>query len=133
MTFNIDIIPNDIKQAGVCLEAQLGIKEWAWPYNEALKLVEYLTENCFVILGGDVIQRKNHKLEYESSNWYYNPKKCKNWSQNVDDSKSKALQYIRFFHLQNGDRFLYTISAIASASKLDQIRRNNPGQMEKPP
>jgi hypothetical protein len=122
MGFRVEDIPVEIKKAGVWLEEPLGAKEWAWPYSEAMKLVEYLTNHDFVILGGEVLE-KNNELEYETSSWSHNIEKKKIWSQNVRESKSKALKYIDFFHAKNGERYLYTISAIASAIELERIRQ----------
>jgi hypothetical protein len=126
MGSNIEEVPEDFKKKGIWLEEQLGTKQWAWHSGEAIKLVEYLTNHDFVILGGDVLEIKNCGLEYETSGWYYNPQKIKNWSENVKESKYKAMKYIEFFHAKNGDGYLYTISAIASASELERIHKNMP-------
>ena len=50
----------------------LGIEGYAFPYQEALKIVQTCKLLAIPILGGDVYSMKNSIIEYSDDNWYYN-------------------------------------------------------------
>ena len=50
----------------------LGIEGYAFPYQEALKIVQTCKLLAIPILGGDVYRMKNSTIEYSDDNWYYN-------------------------------------------------------------
>ena len=50
----------------------LGIEGYAFPYQEALKIVQTCKLLAIPILGGDVYSMNDSIIESTSDNWYYN-------------------------------------------------------------
>ena len=50
----------------------LGIEGYAFPYQEALKIVQTCKLLAIPILGGDVYSMNDSTIESTSDNWYYN-------------------------------------------------------------
>lgn len=50
----------------------LGIEGYAFPYQEALKIVQTCKLLAIPILGGDVYSMNNSTIENSDDNWYYN-------------------------------------------------------------
>ena len=50
----------------------LGIEGYAFPYQEALKIVQICKFLVIPILGGDVYSMNNSTIENSGDNWYYN-------------------------------------------------------------
>ena len=46
-------LPDDLCERGVFLDS-LGIWEYAWKYEDIIKVIEYIEKNDMFILGGDV-------------------------------------------------------------------------------
>ena len=49
----------------------LGIEGYAFPYQEALKIVQICKLLVIPILGGDVYSMNNSTIENSDDNWYY--------------------------------------------------------------
>lgn len=112
---NIDYIkgllstfPKELIQGSESLES-LGIYELAWERNNAIKVIEFLSDCNYAILGGDVYSIKNGILNSTYDSWFSKPNKNKTWEDYVKKSKNESLEYINRFFLLNGDDFRYSI------------------------
>jgi hypothetical protein len=104
-----DGVPLQVKESAVWLKDKVGVNEWAFPYNEARILLNYLSENGNMILGGDVLKADSNSLSYNFDNWYYNQDKSKSKEENIKNSYLKAIMYLDTYNKKNGNSYLYVI------------------------
>lgn len=100
--------PIHLFRKGVGLQS-IGTNRMAWKCDDVLKVIDFLTQNSFGILGGDVLVLVDGELTYTYDNWYLDRYVVKGWEQYVLDSKEKAISYINMYKERNGDDFLYSI------------------------
>ena len=86
----------------------LGIEGYAFPYQEALKIVQTCKLLAISILGGDVYSMKNSIIEYSDDNWYYNRTPDESYYDYVQNSCNKSESYIRTFKNHFCDRPLFS-------------------------
>ena len=81
----------------------LGIKEFAWHYNDVFEILDKLNENGATIYGGDVIKKTDvDKFSYTYDSWSYsgiNPK----------DSYTIAVDYITTYCKKNGTNYYFIL------------------------
>lgn len=78
-----------------------GCYGFAWKKDDITKVIEFLGERGFVILGGDAYLLKYDVLEFLGDNWYYK-KKIKN-EKIIEESVKQARNYILFYISKNGE------------------------------
>lgn len=109
MIYNINsVLPNDIIEKAIPLET-IGIKEYAWEYESALKAINYLLEKDIIILGGDVYRILNGSLGITYDSWFYNVDINKGTNLNSKDSCELAVSYINNYYLNCGSGYCYSL------------------------
>src|SRR5574344_1532740 len=81
----------------------LGIEGYAFPYQEALKIVQICKLLAIAILGGDVYSMNNHTIENSYDNWYYDTTPNNTDYHYVQNSCKKSDYYIRNFKNTSSD------------------------------
>ena len=97
---------NDISEYYSLMD--LGIEGYAFPYQEALKIVQTCKLLAIPILGGDVYSMKNSIIEYSDDNWYYNRTPDESYYDYVQNSCNKSESYIRTYKNHFCDRSLFS-------------------------
>ncbi len=86
----------------------LGIEGYAFPYQEALKIVQICKLLAIPILGGDVYCMNNSAIDYSDDNWYYDRTPNESYYDYVQNSCNKSESYIRSFKSHFCDRPLFS-------------------------
>ena len=73
--------------------------ELAWKIDDINPILQWLSANNKVVLGGDVLDRNK---EYTYDNWYYNPDDTCSLLINAKNSIEKANEYISDYIATNG-------------------------------
>ena len=73
----------------------LGIEGYAFPYQEALKILQTCKLLAIPILGGDVYSMNNSTIENSDDNWYYNRTPDESYYDYVQNSCKKSESYIK--------------------------------------
>jgi len=79
-------LPAELSSQAIWLLEKVGVKEYGWNHNAALKVLEYLVKNNPIILGGDVLKIVNGKFKYTGDNWYFNNDDAKTKEENIKES-----------------------------------------------
>ena len=98
-------IPKELLDVGYSLDS-MGISEIAWKSQDALKIIEFLGNKGYPILGGDVYTLDKEKIESTYDSWYMNKSTTEDF---VETSIKKAFEYIENYSISNGDKFIYSI------------------------
>lgn len=101
-------LPILLKSLAISLE-DLGIEDLAWKWEDIHHVIEFLTQNGFAILGGDVYIIKNNQKEATYDSWYIDKEPGKSWSDYVDECKKVTIDYINKYHAKNGDNYCYSL------------------------
>ena len=83
---------------------------FAWPYEESKRVLNWLRNQNFVIIGGDAIQTEP-EVSYSrdpSSHWHYIIANMAN-RDDVQLSYEKALRFIEDYHSKVPGQYLYLI------------------------
>ena len=102
--------PDELIEKSYSLD-ELGISEYAWKYEDILRVIEYCREKGMAILGGDIYFIGVSGIEYTYDSWYINQDGRK-WKDYVVESKKKALDYINTYYSKTifeKDKILYVI------------------------
>ena len=75
----------------------LGIEGYAFPYQEALKIVQICKLLVIPILGGDVYSMNNSTIENSDDNWYYDRTPNESYYNYAQNSCNKSESYIKSF------------------------------------
>ena len=86
----------------------LGVEGYAFPYQEALKLVQICKLLAIPILGGDVYSMNNSTIKNSDNNWYYDRAPHESYYEYVQNSCNKSESYIRTFKTHSCDRPLFS-------------------------
>lgn len=78
--------------------------KYAWVASDLPFLMDYIIENKWIILGGDVL---TYSGNYTYDNWYYNPKHSLSVTQNMHQSIAVCLNYVTNYTNRNGSNFLF--------------------------
>src|SRR5690625_4975332 len=85
--------PSQLFEKGYSLE-EIGFNEMAWKGKDVKRVIEFLVEEGFPILGGDVYTLKNEVFTPTYDGWFLNKDEGSSWEDFVLRSKEKALKYI---------------------------------------
>jgi hypothetical protein len=93
------IFPKKLMEKVINLE-KLGVVEIAWQKETAVEVIDFLCDNNYVILGGDVYQYdiESNDINPTVDGWYTNQKDSTDWFQFVKESKIKAIDYINTYY-----------------------------------
>ena len=86
----------------------LGIECYAFPYQEALKIVQICKLLVIPILGGDVYSMNNSTIENSDDNWYYDRTPNESYYNYAQNSCNKSESYIKSFKDYSFDRPLFS-------------------------
>lgn len=100
--------PELLINSGKSLE-HLGILEIAWNWKNAIRVVEFLCMQKYVILGGDVYEFKDDNLHTTYDSWYINKDRKQNEQEFIEETKKKSISYINQYYKQKGENFYYSI------------------------
>ncbi|MBC2012520.1 hypothetical protein HCB13_06505 [Listeria marthii] len=100
------IIPKSTWSKRIDLEDGLGVNEVAWHYSDVVQVINILTRNGYIILGGDVYQLLNNSIEVTYDNWYINAEEN---AEGIRLSEEKAKGYIESYFERFGENFIYSI------------------------
>lgn len=78
---------------------KISLCELAWNIDDIKPILQWLSENNKVVLGGDVLDTNK---EYTYDNWYYNPDDTCSSLINSKRSIEKASEYISNYIALNG-------------------------------
>lgn len=81
----------------------IGINEYAWKSKYALQIINFLTSNHYIILGGDVYEEKNNLIDFTYDSWYYDG------DDDIEKSRKIAYNYITNYILENGNNSYFSI------------------------
>lgn len=86
----------------------LGIDGYAFPEQEALKIVQICKLLLIPILGGDVYSLNDSTIEVLGDNWYYDRTPSESYYNYVQNSCNKSESYIRTYKNHSCDRTLFS-------------------------
>ncbi|HOA81849.1 Imm40 family immunity protein [Acetivibrio saccincola] len=98
-------LPKELLSAGHNLEF-MGISEMAWRSQDALKVIDFLANKGYVILGGDVYTCDKNGIDSTYDSWFTNRTIG---GSIIEESRNKAFEYINEYCKNNGDSYLYSI------------------------
>ncbi|EAE1292737.1 hypothetical protein EP33_04425 [Listeria monocytogenes] len=100
------IIPKSTWSKKINLEDSVGVNEVAWHYSDVVQVINILTRNGYIILGGDVYQLLNNSIEVTYDNWYFN---AEDNEEGIRLSEEKIKDYIESYYERFGENFIYYI------------------------
>lgn len=107
-----DDLPDELVASAYSL-SELGSRNFAWKYDDIVKVIEYCSMKKLAILGGDVLCLSDSQIDFTYDSWYLNRDKgC--WDDYVKVSAKKALEYVKNYESQNVKRcevLLYSVVA----------------------
>lgn len=92
----------------------IGVLELAWNKENSIKVIDFLNENNYLILGGDVYKAIDGELNSTYDSWYFNKDKSKSSQELLHESRNRAIEYINKYHEMNGQDYYYSIVFILS-------------------
>ena len=87
----------------------LGIDGYAFPDQEALKIVQICKLLLIPILGGDVYSMNNSTIENSDDSWYYDKTQSESYYNYVQNSCNRSESYIRTYKNHSCDRPLFSL------------------------
>jgi len=102
-----------LKDRGVPLsEINPGSKEIALFRKDSLLALDIIRESGLIILGGDVLERINGKLQYTYDNWSYQRRAGETPEQQATASIEEAHKYISSYnsHAESEPMFVFVLS-----------------------
>lgn len=87
----------------------LGIEGYAFPYQEALKIVQICKLLVIPILGGDVYSLTDSTIEDLDDSWYYDRTQSESYYNYVQNSCNRSESYIRAYKSHSCDKPLFSL------------------------
>jgi len=84
----------------------IGVSEMVWKFTDAIEIINFLANQGYPILGGDVYLEKDNVFESTYDSWYLEKSESKNFA---EESRKKALDYIYEYAKNNGDQYFFSI------------------------
>ncbi len=100
------LLPKFLMNKTVSL-SEIGGSELAFTYDDIVKVIQIVSDKELIILGGDVLRRKNVTLMCKYDNWYYQELKYNKDS--INKSKKMAEAFINSYVGKNGREYLFVI------------------------
>ena len=94
--------------SSITLEA-LGIDELAWRFEDVHHVIDYLVDNGYAILGGDVYSLLGNEINSTYDGWYLDRDVIVTWNNYMVQSKVFAHEYINSYHTKNGEHYCYSL------------------------
>ncbi len=102
-----DCIPESLVSKAVPLNSP-ATGEVAWSSVDVFSVIDLLSKNNFVILGGDVMSKENDKLVYTYCNWN-TEREGAEWGEFVLKAKEKTILYITNLKQNNPESEYYFV------------------------
>lgn len=102
------ILPNNFIKKAYSLDI-IGHFGYAWNKKNVLNVVDYLTQNDYIILGGDVYKINGKIILTTCDSWYYNIDNRISCVDNINFSKNAAINYINDFYCECGDEYCFSL------------------------
>ncbi len=102
------LLPQEILDRGIYL-GTIGIDDFAWKWQDALLVIEYLSLKKTFILGGDVYAPRANRIRPIGDGWYATKSGYLPTFDEIENSRTKGLEYINKYVERNGDDFLFAI------------------------
>lgn len=107
--YNKYSILSDFLHKAISLEF-MGINEVCWKYEDVKYIVDYLYKNNCVILGGDILIKKNDEYLYTYDNWFVEKNsEDMSYIEYVEKSRNETIKYINEYVNDNGKNFYFVI------------------------
>jgi hypothetical protein len=90
-----------------------GIRNWAFPREQALETIDKLQNIGVGILGGDILTPKEGKCSYTYDNWHCDPNPLESKSDFIKRSADVSREYITNY-IKSDNTFLYSIDPDAT-------------------
>lgn len=88
----------------------MGIDELCWSYENIKDIIDYLSKNNCVILGGDILIKKNNEFLYTYDNWFIEKKPYDLCDEKyIERSRNESIKYIDEYVMANGKDFYFVI------------------------
>ena len=94
---------------GIYLEDHLGVYEWAFRRDDALKVLEDWREKKISCKGGDVIVEEGGRWRYMGDNWFCQRDEFPTQDEYIEASISKAEEFIKNYTETGGARYYYVL------------------------
>ena len=88
----------------------LGIEDYAFPDQEALKIVQICKLLLIPILGGDVYSLTDSTIEDLDDSWYYDRTQSESYYNYVQNSCNRSESYIRAYKSHSCDKPLFSFT-----------------------
>jgi hypothetical protein len=98
----------EFSNCGYSLE-ELGIHDRAFSKEDALKIISEVEKFKKPILGGDVLELKGGKIQYNYDNWYCDKFPNELQTEYLKRSIDRAKEYITQYKIGNIDNILFAL------------------------
>ena len=88
--------PLELFKNGISLE-KCGIKELGWRFEDAIKVIEFLTSDGYAILGGDIYEYNDDQINPTHDSWYLNKDNLR-VEEYLFASRVKAVSYVEEYY-----------------------------------
>lgn len=98
-------------QGGIYLEERLGVSEWAFKREDALKMLESMKKRNIPCTGGDAIfEDEQGRLSYDNGFWHYNrSEKDITQEEYIGASIKRAQEYIKNYPEKDNKKYYYVL------------------------
>src|SRR5688572_21418504 len=97
------------EMGGVYLRDHLGVEEWAFKRDDALKSLGNWRKKRIPCKGGDVIVDEGRKFRYTHDNWHCQSEEYATKEEYIEGSIAKAEDYIRIYPESEGGKYYYVL------------------------
>ncbi len=105
-----EVLPPALLEKAISLES-LGINEYVWTWRDALMVINILTSNRILVLGGDVYSPIKDGFRPTYDNWYGNRNGLIPTDTDLQHSQSLSSDYIKAYVKKNGENYYFSIVA----------------------
>jgi hypothetical protein len=95
-------LPERLKNEAILLYESNGVHDIAWNDESIFEVIEFLKANSIMILGGDVLDKKNNHYDFIGDNWSVD-------GYNVEKGYTTAKAFIMKYISIHGNRFIFTL------------------------
>jgi hypothetical protein len=105
-----EVLPPSLLEKAISLEKQ-GIHEYVWIWRDALLVINFLTSNRILVLGGDVYFPEKDRLRPTYDNWYVNRNGLIPTDTDLQHAQALSSNYIEAYVKKNGEKYFFSIVA----------------------
>jgi hypothetical protein len=105
-----EILPPSLLEKAISLEKQ-GINEFVWTWRDALSVINILTGNRILVLGGDVYFPEQDRFRPTYDNWDVNRNGLIPTDTDLQHAQALSSNFIEAYVKKNGENFYFSIVA----------------------